>query len=150
MLKYLFSSIDGRRMTHDAQRTITPSNMRYSTSVFLSAKFQLRWIKTVGGVIRKRTCWKILFKDCNSAKIVGPQHRDNMRWPTSWSYQVSAQSDVNCMSCYPETKSLQTDGRTDRRTDRQTDRQTDGRTDAKGYNIIRPFFKRAYKTKFIL
>ena len=30
-------------------------------------------------------------------------------------------------------KSLQTDGR------------TDGRMDAKGYNIIRPFFKRAYK-----
>ena len=45
-------------------------------------------------------------------------------------YQVSAQSDVNCRS-YPETKSL----------------QTDGRTDAKGYNIMRPFFKRAYNKK---
>ena len=26
-----------------------------------------------------------------------------------------------------------------------TDGRTDGRTDAGGYNIIRPFFKRAYK-----
>ena len=26
-----------------------------------------------------------------------------------------------------------------------TDGRTDGRTDAEGYNIIRPFFKRAYK-----
>ena len=48
-------------------------------------------------------------------------------------YQVSAQSDVNCRRSHPETKSLQKDG------------WTDGRTDAKGYNIIRPFFKGAYK-----
>ena len=34
-------------------------------------------------------------------------------------------------------KSLQTDGRTDGR--------MEGRIDADGYNIIRPFFKRAYK-----
>ena len=33
-------------------------------------------------------------------------------------------------------KSLQMDG--------QTDGRTDGRTDAEEYNIIRPFFKRAY------
>ena len=32
-------------------------------------------------------------------------------------------------------------------TDGRTDRRTDGRTDAEGYNIIRPFFKRAYKNK---
>ena len=42
-------------------------------------------------------------------------------------YQVSAQSDVNCRRSYTETKTF-----------------TDGRTDAEGYNIIRPFFKRAY------
>ena len=47
-------------------------------------------------------------------------------------YQVSTQSDVNCRRSYTETKKF-TDGR------------TDGRTDAEGYNIIRPFFKRAYK-----
>ena len=60
-------------------------------------------------------------------------------------YQVSAQSDVNCRRSYTETKKF-TDGRTDRR----TNGRTDGRTDAEGYNIIRPFFKRAYKngTKF--
>ena len=52
--------------------------------------------------------------------------------------QVSAQSDINCRRSYPETKSLQTDGRTDGR--------IDGRTDGRqGYIIIRPFFKRAYK-----
>ena len=39
---------------------------------------------------------------------------------------------------YTETKKF-TDGRTDRR--------MDGRTDAEGYNIIRPFFKRAYKNE---
>ena len=43
-------------------------------------------------------------------------------------YQVSAQSDVNCRRSYTETKEF-----------------TDERTDAKGYNIMRPFFKRAYK-----
>ena len=47
-------------------------------------------------------------------------------------YQVSAQSDVNCRRSYTETKKFK-DGRTDRR------------TDAKGYNIIRLFFKRAYE-----
>ena len=60
---------------------------------------------------------------------VEPPHGRNV-------YQVSAQSDVNCRRSYTETKKF-TDGRTDRR--------TDGRTDAEGYNIIRPFFKRAYK-----
>ena len=34
----------------------------------------------------------------------------------------------NCRRSYPETKKF-----------------IDGRTDVKGYNIIRPFFKRAYK-----
>ena len=29
----------------------------------------------------------------------------------------------------------------------ETKKFTDGRTDAEGYNIIRPFFKRAYKKK---
>ena len=49
-------------------------------------------------------------------------------------YQVSAQSDVNCKRSYTETKKF-------------TDGGTDGRMDAEGYNIIRPFFKRAYKKK---
>ena len=55
---------------------------------------------------------------------VGPPHGLTI-------YQVSAQSNINCSRSYMETKKF-TDGRKARQ------------TDAEGYNIIQPFFKRAY------
>ena len=65
-------------------------------------------------------------------------HSARNRWTkTSRIYQVSTQSDVNCRRSYTETKKF-TDGWRDRQ------------TDAEGYNIIRPFFKRAYKKVSLL
>ena len=54
-----------------------------------------------------------------------------MRWPTSWSYYMYIPSFGSI-----GRKLYELSG---------NEKFTDGGTDAEGYNIIRPFFKRAYK-----
>ena len=60
-----------------------------------------------------------------------------MRWITLWPYYIPSLSSIG-HKLWEEL-----DG--NEKVYRRTDGQTDGRTDAEWYNIIRPFFKRAYK-----